>query len=152
VSKVGVVPAKIKYEPPKHTLKNPPAAIQTGGTTSKPGGTGTQPEAGLAEPVQRDTSMSVAQVLLELPPEHLRTLKMISSHGFIGRKELEIALAPQDPDAVWIMLNELIKKRLIRIVGADAGEAYVLTDWAAAALEKPKEPRDSRAVMVPSGP
>jgi Zn-dependent protease with chaperone function len=152
VNKAGAVPAKMKYEPPKLALKNPPAVIQSGGTPSRPGGSGTQPVPDSPEPAHVDTPLSVAQVLLELPPEHLRTLKLISRHGFIGRRELETALAPQEPDAVWILLNELIQKKLIRIVGADASEAYVLTDWAAAALEKPKAPRDSRAVKAPAGP
>jgi hypothetical protein len=83
---------------------------------------------------------SVAQVLLSLQPDQLRVLRMLSQRGYLSRAELRTQLDYVAPELLTQQLNELIQKRLIRLLGAEPDEVIVLTDWAAEAF-KPESAR-----------
>lgn len=86
------------------------------------------------------SAQSVAQLLLDLPPDHLRALKLISRIGYLSRKELQEQFDAQSPEATQIMLNDLARKKLIRPLGSAPDELYVLSEWATQALAPSKTP------------
>jgi Zn-dependent protease with chaperone function len=129
-SKTNKPPTKVNYEAPKTALQTAPRLSVE--PTQQNASTHSQAKDESASDIS--TGTSVAQVLLSLSSDDLRALKLISQHGYISRNEFEENFEHQDADTVWVMLTKLVNKRLIRIVGADPNEGYVLTDWASDAL------------------
>lgn len=84
---------------------------------------------------QAQSGQSVAQVLLSLQPDQLRILRMISQHGYLSRQELLNQMEYVPADSLTQQINELIQKRLVRLLGAEPDEVIVLTDWAAEAFQ-----------------
>lgn len=84
-----------------------------------------------------EAPVSIAQVLLGLQPEQLRILRMLSQTGYLSREELKEQLEYVPEEALQIALNDLLRKRLIRLLGAQPDELIVLTDWASDALKPP---------------
>lgn len=78
---------------------------------------------------------SVAQVLLSLRPDQLRILRMLSQHGYLSRQELLTQMEYVPPESLTQQINELIQKRLVRLLGAEPDEVIVLTDWASEAFK-----------------
>lgn len=84
------------------------------------------------------TTRSVADLLLDLQPDDLKVLKLLNQRGYMSEEELQEQFNYQEPETVSLMLFHLSQKKLIRVVGADPNEAYILSEWAAQAFSKPK--------------
>ncbi|WP_373533283.1 M48 family metalloprotease [Vampirovibrio sp.] len=80
-------------------------------------------------------SESVAQVLLTLQPSHLGMLRLISQRGYLSRHELTEQMEYMEPETLSVQVQELVQKRLIRLLGAEPDEVMVLTEWAAEAMK-----------------
>lgn len=78
---------------------------------------------------------SVAQLLLELPPDSLKALKLLHQRGYMTHAELLAQFEPQETETLETMVFNLQQKKLIRILGAEPEQAYVLSEWAAQSFE-----------------
>ncbi|MCE3233936.1 MAG: hypothetical protein K0Q50_116 [Vampirovibrio sp.] len=85
---------------------------------------------------QRGLAGSVAQVLLELKPDDLKALKLLHQRGYMTQAELLEQFEHQEPETLDALLFNLQQKALIRILGAEPNQAYVLSEWAAQAFER----------------
>jgi hypothetical protein len=78
---------------------------------------------------------SVAQVLLGLQPNHLRLLRMISQQGYLSRHDLQVQMEYVEPETLSVQVNDLVQKRLVKLLGAEPDDVMVLTEWAAEAMK-----------------
>ncbi len=83
---------------------------------------------------QAQGEQSVARVLLSLQPDQLRILRMVSQHGYLSRQELLTQMEYVPSESLTRQINELIQKRLVRLLGAEPDEVIVLSDWASEAF------------------
>jgi hypothetical protein len=86
-------------------------------------------------PSSAERKESVAQVLLGLQPNHLRLLRIISQQGYLSRQDLRVQMEYVEPETLSVQVNELVQKRLIKLLGAEPDEVIVLTEWAAEAMK-----------------
>jgi hypothetical protein len=84
---------------------------------------------------QAERNESVAQVLLGLQPNHLRLLRIICQQGYLSRQELRVQMEYVEPVTLNVQVNELVQKRLIKLLGAEPDEVMVLTEWATEAMK-----------------
>lgn len=82
-----------------------------------------------------ERQQSVAQVLLGLQPNHLRLLRMISQQGYLSRQELRVQMEYVEPETLSVQVNDLVQKRLVKVLGAEPDDVLVLTEWAAEAMK-----------------
>jgi hypothetical protein len=86
-----------------------------------------------SSPMERQQSL--AQVLLGLQPNHLRLLRMISQKGYLSRQELRVQMEYVEPETLSVQVNDLVQKRLVKLLGAEPDDVLVLTEWAAEAMK-----------------
>lgn len=99
---------------------------------------------GLSQPPRNPVNQSalvasgaepVAVTLLSLEAHHLRILRMLSQRGYLSRKELDEQMEYLEEDTLTTALDDLIRKKLIRILGGEPDAVVVLTDRATEALK-----------------
>lgn len=131
-SPLKTAPLKISYTPPPSALKKSPSKQDDVDKT-----TVQKPSIASAEPVSHPASeSSIALILLELNADQQKALKLVAQRHYISREDLDEYFPGWDAELLNGILNGLINKRLIRIVGGDPSDhGYVLTDAAAAVLE-----------------
>ncbi len=139
-------PAKLASteRPPEHTVTAPRHSASAAVSPVIPKPVATQPiakkNAPLAvSPVSKETFTSeaftsVAQALLTLNPDQVKILQAVTRHGYLSRVEVGEQWAHLNPDDRTVFLSELVQKRLLKIVGAEPEELFILTDWAAESL------------------
>lgn len=120
-------PAKVSYQP-KETGAKPSLKTQIASVAdAKSAQSGT--------PIIGEKTESVAVTLLSLQPPHLRILRMISQRGYLNSRELKEQMAYIESDTLTTYLNDLVDKKLIRILGAEHEAVVVLTEWASDAFK-----------------
>lgn len=120
-------PAKVSYQP-KVVETKPPLKTQSMSVavteSIQPG-----------IPIAGEKTESVAVTLLSLQPPHLRILRMISQRGYLNSRELKEQMAYIESDTLTTYLNDLVDKKLIRILGAEPEVVVILTEWASDAFK-----------------
>lgn len=129
-------PAKISYHVPNTSkLKSQTSKKGPAHTADKSVPDGTTHTLASATTVAAPPTISVAQALLELSPESLRLVKLVSQRGLLTRDALNIEFEALDEDLLNAMLLDLQNnKKLITIQGTDDETTYVLTPRAARVL------------------
>jgi hypothetical protein len=120
-------PAKVNYQSKEAGAKPPLKAQNVSAADTKAAQSGIS--------ITKEKTESVALTLLSLQPPHLRILRMISQRGYLNFPELKEQMAYVDSNTLTVYLNDLVDKKLIRVLGAEPEAVVVLTDWASDAFK-----------------
>jgi predicted Zn-dependent protease len=132
-------PKKTNYTPPGNAIKKAPASQNYAARTMPQKPSLASAGAGGDSVVRQASAASVAMALLELNSDQQKALKLIAQRHYLSREDLKEYYPGWEPDLLDALVNALLQKKLIRILGGDGEEqGYVLTDSASAVLEKTK--------------
>lgn len=129
-------PAKISYTATKSALKKAPTSRNYNVKTASPKSALASAGSSGTINARKSSAVAIALVLLELSSDQQKALKLIAKRHYMSREDLEAYFPGWEPDLLDAVINGLVQKRLIRIVGGDETDhGYILTDSASVVLE-----------------